>query len=127
MSRNIALVFTSLVILEGSLLSFPLVFVLLLTSAIKRRENWILPLAFAAGLILDSLYLRPLGVTSLFFLLFLFAIFTYGRKFEIDNLTFVFISSFLGSMIFLLVFGESQILLKSFLSSVLSLILSKLW
>lgn len=127
MNKNIVLAFSSFAILQGSLLSFPLVFILLLISAIKSRENWIFPLAFIAGLILDSLYLRPLGATSLFFLLFLFAIFTYEKKFEIDNLTFVFISSFLGSMIFFLVFGESQVLIKSLLSSILALILSKTW
>lgn len=114
-------------ILQGSLLSFPLVFVFLTNMAIKGRKISILPLAFFLGLILDSLYLRTLGMTSIFFLVFLFGLFTYERKFEIDNLSFIFVSSFLGSMALFLVLGDSSVLTKSVLVAVFTVIISKLW
>lgn len=127
MSQYLAPFFAASLILEGSLLSFPLVFILITISAVKTKKNWVFPAAFLVGLILDSFYFKNLGTISIFFLLFLFAVFTYERKFEIDNSTFIFISSFLGAMIFLTIIGESQILFKSFLTSIFALILSKTW
>lgn len=125
MSIGLASIFGLLLILQGSLISFPLVFVFLQNVAIKRRREWIFAFAFMLGIVLDSLYLRTLGVTSIFFLLFLFAIFIYERKFEIDNATFIFISSFLGAMILLTILGEPWVLLKSFLTSIFAILISK--
>lgn len=127
MSQYLVPFFAASLILEGSLLSFPLVFILITISAVKTKKNWVFPAAFLVGLILDSFYFKNLGTISIFFLLFLFAVFTYERKFEIDNSTFIFISSFLGAMVFLTIIGESQVLLKSFLTSIFALILSKTW
>lgn len=114
------------VLLQGSLLSFPLVFVFLTNMAIKEKKLSILPMAFFLGLILDSFYLKTLGTTSIFFLIFLFGLFTYQRKFEIDNLSFIFASSFLGSMSFFLILGDSAILVKSLLVSLLTVLISKI-
>lgn len=110
-----------------SLFSFPFTFNLLLVYAIKSAENLAFPIAFILGIILDLFYFRPVGITSIFLLIFLFAIFTYRRKFETDNLTFIFISSFIGSMILFLVLGETQMLLKSFLSAIFATVISKTW
>lgn len=114
-------------ILQGSLVSFPLVFISLTLIAIKKKENYIFALAFVLGLILDSFYFKPLGATSIFFLVFLFAIFTYERKFEIDNPFFIFISSFLGGMCLFLIFGDSNILLKSLITAIFTVFLFQVW
>lgn len=114
-------------ILQGSLVSFPLVFVSLFVFAVKTKSNYIFIIAFVLGLILDSLYLKPLGMTSLFFLLLFFAVFIYERKFEINSLSFIFIFSFVGSMVLFLLLGDSSVLLKSLITSVVTLFVSRLW
>ncbi len=113
--------------LQGSLFSFPLVFVLLTAIAIKDRKTWIFTLAFFSGLILDSLYFKTIGTTSIFFLLFVFALFTYERKFETDSAFFIFVSSFIGAMVLFLILGETFILLKSLVTSTLTIAVSKTW
>lgn len=125
MNKFSAPIFALLLILQGGLFSFPLVFVFLQNTAIKRRGNWVFPLAFVLGLILDSLYLKTLGLTSLFLVLFLFAVFTYERKFEIDNPTFIFISSFLGGMVLFMFLNEPGVLFKSLLTSIFAVFLFK--
>jgi len=126
MSPYVGLLIGTFMILQVSLISFPLVFLALLTIAIKSKKNWIFPLAFIFGVILDSFYLKTLGTTSIFFLIFLFAVFMYERKFEVDSLSFIFISSFLGSMILFVILGETNILLKSAITSLLAIFLSKI-
>lgn len=112
-------------ILQGSLISFPFVFVVLTIIAIKKKENFLFLLAFLSGLILDSFYFRTLGTTSLFFMLFIFAIYAYERKFEVNTSSFIFVSSFLGSMTLFLILGESGILLKALITSIFTLAISK--
>lgn len=114
-------------ILQGSLFSFPLIFVFLTNFAVKEKKIVVFPLAFILGLVLDSFYLRTLGTTSVFFLVFLFALFSYARKFEIDNISFIFVSSFLGGMVLFLILKDSNILLKSFLVSIFTVIVSFVW
>lgn len=113
--------------LQGSLFSFPLIFVFLINFAVKEKKVIIFPLAFFLGLILDSFYLRTLGTTSTFFLIFLFALFSYAKKFEIDNISFTFISSFLGSMVLFLILKDSGIILRSFLVAIFTVVISYLW
>ncbi len=112
-------------ILEGALISLPFVFILLLIILIKKKESWVFLLAFLFGILLDALSLRPLGQSSVFFLLFLFAVLIYERKFEIDNLFFVAISSFIGSLVFLSLFDNAAVLPKALISAFLAVLLSK--
>lgn len=127
MSPYVGLLIGTFVLLQGSLISFPLVFLVLLTIAIRSKKTWIFPLAFILGVILDSFYLKTPGTTSIFFLIFLFAVFVYERKFEVDSLSFIFISSFLGSMILFVILGETNILFKSVITSIFTLFLSRIW
>lgn len=127
MRQYIAPLFALSLILQGSLFSFPLAFLFLTISAVKKKGKSLFPVAFILGLVLDSFYFKTLGTTSIFFLLFLFAVFTYERKFEIDNSTFIFISTFLGSMTLFLILGEPSVLLKTFIAAAFAIFLSKLW
>lgn len=127
MRKYFAPILAGSLILQGSLLSFPLCFVFLTNFAIKEKNLQVFPLAFFLGLILDAFYIKTLGTTSLFFLVFLFALFSYSRKFEIDHASFIFVSSFLGGMGLFLLAGDSGIILKSFLVSVFSVLISKLY
>lgn len=116
------LFFLSLV-LEGSLFSIPFVFLFLLFSALKFRGVWIFPLAFVAGVLLDAFYIRNIGTTSIFFLIFTFAIFLYQRKFEIESLSFVVITSFVGSLIYFSLLGNVFALQKALITTVFAFII----
>jgi cell shape-determining protein MreD len=110
-------------LLEGTVTTLPLVLVLLLCLTITRREAIVFPVAFVAGVLLDILTLRTVGVSSLFFTLFLFLILLYQRKYEINSYPFVAFAAFFGAVVFLLIFGYSgwfgQSLFTAFLAVVL--------
>lgn len=91
-------------LLEGTLTYLPITLLLLIFLTVQKRGNWIFPTAFFSGLVLDIFYLNPLGLTSLFFLIFLFLIFLYERKFEISSPFFILISSFVGVVSFMFLF-----------------------
>lgn len=111
------------VFLEGTVTTLPLVFVCLLCVSIIKRETSIFPLAFFAGILLDFLTLHPIGGSSLFFVVVLFLVQLYQRKYEITSYPFVFVSSFIGSWIFLLFFGYHDALVQAIVSAILALVL----
>lgn len=111
-------------LLEASFISLPLVFLFLIPFTIRYKNSWVLFLAFSLGILLDSFRLRALGETSLFLLAFLFAVSLYERKFEIENFSFILVASFIGSIFFFVLFDNSQVLFKSFVSSVVCLLIS---
>lgn len=115
------------IFLEGSVISLPLVLVFLLCLAIWKRDGIAFPIAFAAGLLLDILVVRTIGMSSLFFVVFVFLIFLYQRKYEINSYPFVAFAAFFGSIVFLLIFGYRgwfwQSLISSLIASILFMIL----
>ncbi|HKC14432.1 MAG TPA: hypothetical protein VKC89_00490 [Patescibacteria group bacterium] len=115
------------IILEGSFISIPFVFLFLLFFALKNRSLWVFALAFISGILLDSFFLRNLGQTSIFFLIFLFAVMLYERKFEIASLSFVLISSFVGSFIYFLILGEAFVIPKVLVTCILAFLLSRIF
>src|SRR6185436_14584869 len=98
-----------LLFLEGTITTLPLVLIYLLCLTILKRDGGVFFVAFLAGIFLDLLMVRALGLSSLFFSLFLFLILLYQRKYEIHSYPFVAASSFLGSVGFLTVFGYGNI------------------
>ncbi len=111
-------------VLEASFISLPLVFLFLIPFTIRYKKSWVLLLAFILGILLDSFYLRTLGQTSLFLLVFLSAVSLYERKFEIENFSFILVASFIGSLFFFVIFDNSGVLFKSFISSIICLLIS---
>src|SRR5882672_9795610 len=91
--------------LEGTVTNLPLVFVTLIVLTIAMRNLFLFVLAFFSGIFLDTFALRPLGETSIFLLLCVFLMLLYQRKYEINSYPFVFLASFVGSLIYLLTFG----------------------
>lgn len=85
--------------IEGTLIFLPLTLVLL----VLRRS---IILAFFSGLLLDVLQVRPLGVTSLFFLVILAAITLYKKKLSIENPVFVSLVVFVSSFVYSLTFNR---------------------
>lgn len=111
------------ILLEGTMTTLPFVLIVLLISGIARRSTMVFSLAFFAGLILDLLTVRLLGSTALFFLLFLFLIFLYQKKYEINSYPFVLVSSFAGAILYLNFFDYNSVFVQAGISSVIALIL----
>lgn len=104
--------------LEGTMTTLPLVFLCLVILTIFMRNLFLFVLAFLAGIFLDAFALRPVGETSIFLLLFVFLLLLYQRKYEINSYPFVFIASFVGALIYLLIFGYQHAYWLASLSAV---------
>ncbi len=117
-------------ILESTIIKAPLVLsVIAAISSIEKVETVFL-VAFITGFVLDVISFSSPGIRSLFLISFVFMIYFYERKFEINNLLFVVFSSVVGSFIYIvLIYPNSFFLLQmgiSVLTSVLVfIILSK--
>ncbi len=105
----IILVFAG-VILEGVLTTIPVTLCMLLLGYLVKKDPGIFVVAFFAGIVLDIVLVRNIGQDSLFFVVFLFVIFLYERKFEVKTIPFTFFASFFGSFFYLLFVGEASAL-----------------
>lgn len=114
-------------IFESSLTTLPLIFIVLLCLTVIFKQNFIFGFAFLFGLLFDLISFKTLGISSLYFLIFLFLVLIYQSKFEITTKNFIIISTFLGSLGFLFLMGyNNNVLLQAIISSFLGLILFKL-
>ncbi len=97
------------VFLEGSVTTLPFSLILLIVfyCVSKKQETFLI--GFIFGLLRDIVDLRLLGVSSLFFVTAIFVAGLYERKFEIQSAPFVFLFSFLGSFLYLLLFGYQNV------------------
>lgn len=111
------------IILEATVTSIPLIFVILLELIIISKQWYVFALAFISGVIVDSLLLRPIGETSIFLLSFLFLVLLYQRKYEIYSIPFIVISSFIGTSIYLLLTQGDYVILQSLICAFISLVL----
>lgn len=107
--------------------TIPLTLIALLLVYIFDRKPWVVGLAFVAGFILDSLLLGKMGMQSLFFVVFLFVVMLYERKFEIKTMQFVFVFSFLGSLIYLFLTLGKLGLLEAVVAAVLGSLIYRLF
>ena len=117
----LVLLFVISLILQGSVTTVPLVLILLLNLAIATKKTSVFPVAFVCGLLLDIMLGNPLGQASIFFILLLAVVFLYERKFDIQTFPFIFISSFLGSFAYLILYNGRFILIQSFTSAGISI------
>lgn len=99
---------------------------LLVVATVVFKKSWVFFLALILGLFLDLVMVRSLGQTGLFLILFTFLLFLYERKFETRTFPFVFISTFLGSMTYLMIFGYQNVVLQSLANSLLAVLLFKI-
>ena len=120
-------IFFLFLILSSSLTTIPLSIIILVVCAVIFRESWVFFAAFLLGLYLDLMLIRPLGYTSLMFTIFVFLIRLYERKFETQTLSFVLLSSFLGSLVYLMIFEYNNVLFQSLINSFLAVLFFKLW
>lgn len=117
------LLFAALVL--GVLTTLPLALILLVVFYALKKELWLFTAAFFTGVILDLIFVRTIGASSLFFVSFLLLVELYGRKFETATTPFVFIASFIGSILYLMLFGQVLMLWEALVSAFLTVGLFK--
>ncbi len=105
------------VLLESTLITLPLTFLIILFASVIIRKNEVFALAFFAGLFLDILTFKNIGWSSLFFITVVFVVFLYQKKFEIRTLHFVGIFSLLGSAGYLFLNGVNYLVLQVLVST----------
>ncbi len=94
---------------EATLWHIPLTLLVVIFFGVWKRQHWVFLLALVAGIACDALLFRPLGTSSLFFLLTVGVLFLYRRKFETNNLLFSVCYTTGVSTIYLLIFGSNAI------------------
>ncbi len=108
-------------LLQASVTTLPLIILFFLNVAVVAKKTWIFPASFLTGLALDVLLLNPMGKTSLFLVIFLFIILLYDKKFDIQTFPFVFLASFIGSLIYFITMGHiPNIFTQAIISAVIS-------
>lgn len=105
----ITILFLSYLLLELFIFPFPFVLLFLLFVSILLEESWIFFLGIIAGVFLDSMLFHPLGLSSLFFILLIAALFAYKRKFQVQSTGFIMIASLLAIVVFDLLFAQQNI------------------
>lgn len=110
------------ILLEGTIMTLPIVLISLLCFAVIVRDWRIFPLAFVSGFLLDVFAVRPLGTTSIFFLIFFFLILLYQRKYEITTVPFVAAASFAGTLLFIFIFGYKYAFLQAIVGTGMSVL-----
>lgn len=111
------------ILLEGTVTTLPLILICLLLLMIIKRDGSVFPVAFFAGLFLDAMTLHRMGGASIFFLVFVFLIFLYQKKYEIYSYPFVFAASFFGGWAFLAIFGYHGVIQQALCSSIIAVLL----
>lgn len=109
--------------LEISVTNIPLVLLILIPTCIVYRNYSIFIMAFIFGILLDILTFKTVGLSSLFFISVMFLILIYEKKFEIKTNYFVILASFLGSILFILIFGHRYLIETSIISVLIGLLI----
>lgn len=115
--RLIILTLIISILLEATVTTLPLVLLTLLFLAVVFKSSDVYLIAFISGLFLDLFTLGRFGVSSLYFTVFVFLIYTYQRKFEIENIYFTLLFGFFGSFFYLLITGAQSLVLQSLVST----------
>ena len=106
--------------LEGTLTTVPLVLAIAIPYAVSTREESIFFAVFLSGIFLDLLSGQTIGFSSFYFLCSIFALLLYQRKYEIASYPFIALSTAVLSVLYLLIFVHTYILLQTFTSVVIA-------
>jgi cell shape-determining protein MreD len=120
----ILLIFFTIIV--SGITTIPFSIGLVILSAVLFRKSWVFFLALILGLFLDLGMMRILGYSSLILTFIVLMVFLYEKKFETQTVPFVFISIFLGSMLFLKIFGYQQLILQALANSLLGVLVFKI-
>ena len=114
-----------LTIILGTLTTIPIIVAVILCFTVVFKNPWVFLAGILGGLFIDLFYLRILGSTSLFLVIFTFMVFLYQRRFEIQTLPFVFLACFVGSLLYLLIFDNNKILMQALINACIGVLLFK--
>ncbi|MBF8249766.1 MAG: hypothetical protein HW400_367 [Candidatus Levybacteria bacterium] len=114
---------TLFALIVSGITTIPFLIGLLAIATVLFKKSWVFFLAFGLGLFLDLILIRPLGYTGLVLTIFVFLIRLYERKFETRTTAFVFLSTFLGSLIYLVIFGYNNVLIQSLINALVAAVL----
>ena len=117
--------FLFLIILSG-ITSLPLSVAFVSSVSVIYKNPMLFFIVFLLGLFLDLLNLRYLGQTSLFLVILVLLIWLYEKKFETKTVTFVLISTFVGSILYLKIFESSIMFLTSLANSFFAFLVFKI-
>lgn len=120
------IIFFLLTMLLSALTTIPLFIAIIVVATVIFKKPWIFFIAFLLGLFLDLFLLRSLGQTGLILSIFILIITLYERKFEAQTLAFVFFTTFLGSFIYLMIFGYNNVLVQSLITALVAVLLFKI-
>ena len=110
------------VFLESTIITVPLTLLIILFASVTLKNNDVFILAFISGLLIDILTLGTIGLTSAFYVLFVMLIFLYQKKFEIESLSFVTLSAFIGSVVYLFLTYSNHLILESIFATFIMLL-----
>lgn len=119
----IFILFFLFIILSNSLTTIPFSIAMLIVCAVIFRKPWVFFAGFLLGLLFDLFFVRSLGLTGLILTFIVFLVLLYERKFETQTLTFVFVLTFLGSLIYLWFFKYEMVFIQAFINALLSVLL----
>ena len=106
----------------------PLTLVFIVIMAIVSLGQLPLVAGFVAGIILDFLSVRTIGISSLTFLIIIMTIMLYKRKFQSHNILFVFFAVMLSLILFLTVTNNLSFDISSITPAlVISIIVVLFW
>jgi|WetSurMetagenome_2_1015567.scaffolds.fasta_scaffold581908_2 cell shape-determining protein MreD len=116
----ITLLFFLALLLESTVIHLPLILILLLILFVNNKSYNVFILAFFLGLLLDIMTVQRLGTSSLFFLVFLFLVYLYDRKYRIKTLPFVSIAAGIAAFLYTWIITNNISLIGILISTIIS-------
>ena len=96
--KDIALILFAFFI-QAVFSSLPFGLIVLFVLLVIKKDPYIFVAAFIFGILLDIFLLRIIGSTAVFYMAFLFFVNLYEKKIESENVFFVVVFTFLGSLL----------------------------
>lgn len=126
MTKDVFIIIVSFgiaLILETAVFALPLVLYLLLCLFIIKQNFTTVFIALLAGIIVDALSLRPLGVSSIFYLVCFIIILQYHRKFETATVPFALLAATVGGFMYLILFGSFMLLPQTIMGTIIAAVI----
>lgn len=123
MKYSLIILMFILIPMQALVSTIPLTLSPLIIGTILLKKSSVLIVATICGYILDALSFRPVGLSSVFFLIILSIIMLYQRKFEINKIPFVATVSFVASILYLIIFQYQSVFFSACITTGFSAIL----
>lgn len=116
------LIFLPIFLVEAVFTTIPLVYIFFMAYYIRKKSINLFIFGLFAGALLDIMNVREYGLTSMVYAFVFFLSLLYERKYEMNTVPFMFLSSFFGSIVLLSIYGASNIVLQSIAAGVIGVI-----